>query len=234
MKTEKTSLPIFFIFVTLTHLIALTLDLKLITHISKALIIPSVAVFYIQNSKKINLPISFWIIVALGLSWLGDILLIFQGDNSLYFLLGLIAFLFSHLAYIISYHKYTDITTKQIISKVPILVVIGIVSYTLVLLYIILPTVAIDMTFPVTIYGIVLAFHAIFASGYGNQVTSQNKIIFIGVCLFVLSDSLLAINAFGTALPMAGLLIMSTYCLAQLLIAAGFLKITRKLVDSEQ
>ncbi|QCK16069.1 lysoplasmalogenase [Mangrovivirga cuniculi] len=231
MEGKKLKVPYLFITVTTIHLVAIILELEIVRNISKAFIIPVILIYYLISSRSFGIQTSFWIILALILSWAGDILLIFEENNSQFFLLGLIAFLFSHLSYIISYHKFQDFTTKQILKKVPIPVVIGITIYTLFLLYIILPSVAIDMTFPVTLYGIVLAFHAIFAAGYGNQVIPQNKIIFLGVCLFVLSDSLLAINAFRTALPASGLLIMTTYCFAQLFIITGFLKTAVKLVD---
>jgi uncharacterized membrane protein YhhN len=38
---------------------------------------------------------------------------------------------------------------------------------------------------------------------------------------FVISDTLLAINRFSHPLPKGGFLVMSTYCLAQFLLARG-------------
>jgi uncharacterized membrane protein YhhN len=46
----------------------------------------------------------------------------------------------------------------------------------------------------------------------------------IGSILFVLSDSALAVNKFVRALPLEGLMVMSTYIVAQLLITIGILK----------
>jgi uncharacterized membrane protein YhhN len=48
-----------------------------------------------------------------------------------------------------------------------------------------------------------------------------NKLFVLGATLFVLSDSLLAINKFYQPFPMAGVGIMLTYCLAQYFIVRG-------------
>jgi uncharacterized membrane protein YhhN len=49
--------------------------------------------------------------------------------------------------------------------------------------------------------------------------------LFSGALLFVMSDSLLAINKFVHPIPEAGFLIMSTYILAQYFIVQGSRKI---------
>ncbi len=50
---------------------------------------------------------------------------------------------------------------------------------------------------------------------------SYGKIVFHGALLFMVSDSLIAINKFQFAVPFAGFLIMSTYILAQWFIVDG-------------
>jgi uncharacterized membrane protein YhhN len=51
-----------------------------------------------------------------------------------------------------------------------------------------------------------------------------NRYFVAGAVLFVLSDSLLAINKFYQPLAFAGTLIMLTYCAAQYFIVMGFIK----------
>ena len=50
-----------------------------------------------------------------------------------------------------------------------------------------------------------------------------NDMFVFGALMFVLSDSLLAINKFLEPLPYAGISIMLTYCAAQYFIVTGFI-----------
>jgi uncharacterized membrane protein YhhN len=58
---------------------------------------------------------------------------------------------------------------------------------------------------------------------YGRTNSKSFLLIFIGAVLFMVSDSVLAINKFHNAFSAAGALIMLTYCLAQFLIVEGAL-----------
>ena len=48
------------------------------------------------------------LLTALTLSWIGDIILMFADKGELYFIAGLIAFLLSHIFYIILFSKQLD------------------------------------------------------------------------------------------------------------------------------
>jgi uncharacterized membrane protein YhhN len=53
----------------------------------------------------------------------------------------------------------------------------------------------------------------------------------LGAVLFVVSDSLLAINKFYSSFELAGVLIMLTYGMAQLLIVTGAINYIRKQIS---
>jgi uncharacterized membrane protein YhhN len=58
---------------------------------------------------------------------------------------------------------------------------------------------------------------------YGRTNSTSFLLIFIGAVLFMISDSVLAINKFHHSFSSAAALIMLTYCLAQFFIVEGAL-----------
>jgi uncharacterized membrane protein YhhN len=79
-----------------------------------------------------------------------------------------------------------------------------------------------DMKIPVLVYGIVISFmfmlamHMLFI-----KHKTAGKWMMFGASLFVISDSVLAINKFYQSFEAAGIIIMLTYGLAQLFIVHG-------------
>ena len=82
-----------------------------------------------------------------------------------------------------------------------------------------------EMLIPVLIYMLVILTMAITAFWRNNSVGKWSyALVFFGALFFMMSDSLLAINKFHTALPLSNVSIMLTYALAQFLIVFGILK----------
>src|SRR5688572_8633582 len=73
--------------------------------ISKPLIIPSLIGWFLSGTHSKNNKLAIWIIIALIFSWLGDVLLIFQERDQVFFLAGLVSFLLAHISYIVFFHK---------------------------------------------------------------------------------------------------------------------------------
>ncbi|MGD0341839.1 MAG: lysoplasmalogenase, partial [Bacteroidales bacterium] len=59
---------------------------------------------------------------------------------------------------------------------------------------------------------------------YGNVRKPSYILVLCGAILFVLSDSLIALNKFGFPFIFSSIAVMSTYIAAQYLIVAGILK----------
>ena len=75
---------------------------------------------------------------------------------------------------------------------------------------------------PVLLYALVLTvmvLQALFR--YGHTNTPSFWFVFLGALLFMVSDSLIAVNKFLSPFGLAGLSITATYILAQFLIASG-------------
>jgi uncharacterized membrane protein YhhN len=197
---------------------------QLTDYISKPLIIISLAGYFLWQTKDSSSSLKKWILPALFFSWAGDVLLMFQQKGQIFFLSGLSAFLIAHIFYIIFFHW---IRIKEGV-KGNLWLLFTVVIYYAALITFLSPHLG-DMKLPVLIYGIVisvmfmLAMHMLFIKN-----KSAGQWMMTGALLFVISDSVLAINRFYQSFEMAGAIIMLTYGLAQLFITEGAIQYIRK------
>jgi uncharacterized membrane protein YhhN len=144
---------------------------------------------------------------------------LFDESRPPFFILGLCSFLLAHFFYILLFlraRRKGQYTRKHLGWPV-----ITIIIYTITLFLFILPGLG-PLQIPVLIYACILSAMLIACiSSFGFSKKAGNTCI-AGAILFVLSDSLLAINKFRYTLPQAGLLIMLSYILAQFFIVTGF------------
>ena len=186
-------------------------------YIFKPLIVPAVTANFLSAWTGKNKKLQVLVLSALFFSWAGDILLMFESRDEIYFLLGLSAFLIAHLFYIAFFHQ---LRTRGKISVNNWLLLFVAVYYTSLIL--LLTNYLGDKEWPVRIYGIVISFMLFLALHMNRLPGKQAGIMMMtGASLFVISDSLLAINKFYFAFEGAGLLVMITYAIAQWLIATG-------------
>ena len=214
---RKTSLLVFGT-LAVANLIAATFNLALLNFITKPLLVPALAVYYLVATSQR----SYLFLTALFFCWLGDILLMLQRDE-LFFIAGLVAFLTGHVLYIICYRNFRSAGTgltgpQQIRFSLPIILAgTGLVT-------ILFPHLG-GLQIPVLVYALVItvmAMQALFRYGYTNS--KSFVLVFVGALSFMISDSLLAINKFMQPLPLAGLAVMLTYLLAQYLIVEGVVR----------
>lgn len=215
MKQKNWTL-LFFI-VLLGDLIGIQFEDNVLQFICKPLIIPVVIGFFDSHINNITKGTNRWILLALTFSWIGDVLLLFQDKKDIFFLLGLSSFLLAHIFYIIYFHR---VRIKERVKNNSWFLVI-VVAYYAILISFLSPYLG-DMKLPVRIYGIVISFmfmlalHMLFIRN-----KEAGKWMMIGALLFVLSDSLLALNKFYQSFEFAGVLIILTYALAQFFIVKG-------------
>lgn len=201
----------------LMHLAAIYFDNNSIERITKPLLVILLVIYFIWATKGIGSKLKKWILFALFFSWAGDVLLLFVADNPNFFLAGLVSFLITHIFYIIFFHL---IRVHQDVKPKPFLLIPVLVYYVALITF--LSSHLGDMKLPVRIYGVVICFMLMLAL---HMLYIKNKnaglLMMIGALLFVLSDSTLAINKFYNSFNGAGILIMLTYGIAQLLIVQG-------------
>lgn len=209
------------IFVGAGELLSQLFDVTFLHHLCKPLIMISLVVYYWVSTKEKEIFRSTILLTGLIFSWAGDVSLMFQGE--LFFILGLVAFLLAHVFYIFAYrhHQLEVRDTLQGIYRIRysfpfILAGTGLI----VILYPYLGSLKI----PVIIYALVLVLmvlNSLFRLGRTN--TQSFWLVFGGAVLFMVSDSLLAINKFMTPIDFSGFWIMLTYITAQFLIVEGLL-----------
>jgi uncharacterized membrane protein YhhN len=206
---------------TFLYLIILYLDLEGFDWYMKPLLLPIllVAVAVSENfaTKKI-------LLTALTFSWIGDIILLLADKGELYFIFGLVAFLLSHVVYIVLFSKQQ--TTRTNNNKVVFwLGILAILAYFFIMIDTLFPKLG-ALKIPVLVYAVVITTMLFFAfKGSLKWIIPANSYILIGAIVFVSSDSILAFNKFYAPITHASFFIMVTYCMAQYLIVKGILKL---------
>lgn len=194
-------------------------EYELLHFICKPLLMILLIAYYLTAARNYR---SLHVIAAILFSLAGDMLLMFEARISSFFMFGLFSFLIAHICYIFAYQNHqaeTEGNELQGIQKIRLAFPIVLAGTGLtVVLYPVLGA----LQFPVMIYALILVvmvLNALFR--YGRTNDKSFWFVFGGSLLFMLSDSLLAVNKFLTSIPMAGVLIMSTYIAAQLFIVHG-------------
>jgi uncharacterized membrane protein YhhN len=193
--------------------------------IVKAFIIPVLIILLLLNIKPLTNRLHRFMFAGLFFSWTGDIFLEFSKDNSGMFILGLGAFLLAHVMYftvfILTPGKNT-ILNKRIWLLIPVIIYgAALVSY----LYNDLA----NMKIPVIIYATVILAMLSGAINRKEKVIKKSYyLVLAGAILFLISDSMIAIAKFSHQFNSSGILIMSTYIVAQYLIVTGYIHQFRK------
>ncbi|MEP7297753.1 MAG: lysoplasmalogenase [Burkholderiales bacterium] len=149
---------------------------------------------------------------GLALSLVGDVALLWPTEG---FLPGLIAFLLAHLAYIAAFCVPVRLAARPLVF-----VVYGAIAA--VILSQLWSGVPGALRAPVVAYVLCLATMASQAGVWWRSAgTGLARHAALGGLLFMVSDSLLAINKFAVPLPLSSLWILATYWLAQWCIAGS-------------
>jgi len=219
--TRKKLFLIIFIIVTTVELVAVIANWKFISLFSKPMIMLSLVGYYLAAMPHRS-PV---MIRAMFFCWAGDVLLMFVDQDEAFFMMGLLAFLIGHILYIIAYRQHQSgdpekglMATQKIRYSFPIILAgTGLVV-------ILFPTLG-GLRIPVLIYAIVIMIMTMTALfRYGRTNTQSFWLVFGGAVLFMLSDSLLAMNKFYSPIPFSGFLIMLTYSAAQFVIVKGIIR----------
>ena len=176
--------------------------------VAKPMIMASLIGFYITVERRQSNAFVLAMIFAL----LGDVFLMFDGDD--FFLIGLVCFMLMQLlyTYLFSREGSNDVKRLLIISVPLAFLTISIIS----MLWNDLG----DLRIPVLVYAMAISGMVISAI-YRKKTLKGYSAVVMGVVLFLISDAVLAISKFGGALPFQDIVIMCTYMTAQFLIVRG-------------
>ena len=153
-------------------------------------------------------PAYRWLVCAgLVFSLAGDVFLMLPKDR---FVAGLVSFLAAHLLYIAAF-SLGGVTFTWTVA-------LPYALYAAVLLRVLLPRVG-ALGVPVLVYALALTVMAWIAAERAAAGLPGGWLAAVGAALFVVSDSALAVNRFVRPFRGAQALVLSTYFLAQTLIA---------------
>jgi len=212
-QTKITIATALFFIAAIADVYAIISGNEIVETYAKPMLLTLLAVVYLVSANK---PM-FWYVLGMFFCFIGDVLLMFKGAN--FFMYGLAAFLLGHIVYIKITASFLpkDLTVKMITSAFPFVVFFG------VLMYLIYPNLN-EMLIPVVVYGVTIStFGSVAFLNYRSEKSTENGWLFIGAILFILSDSLIALNKFYEPNELYGVTIMITYILAQFLICKAMI-----------
>ncbi len=198
---------------------AALLDTQLLYRITKPALIPLLGIYYTLAIAREHRSIV--VLLALACSFAGDVFLM----DAAYFVQGLVAFLAAHLCYIVAYrHHREDESTDAITGLHRVRLSFPVILAASGLVVVLFPALG-PLRIPVIIYATVLCTMVLVALfRYGRTGPVSFWMIFVGALLFMVSDSILAINKFLNPVVGADALILSTYAAAQFLIVEGLIR----------
>ena len=209
-----------FITLSLADVIALNFSAEIYDFhmILKPLIMASAICFLVRFLNHIRFYKTM--LLAFLLAWLGDILLLGQTIDELFFVGGLAAFLLSHIAYIYYFKKSAFRKTPSYRGITVLQLAIVIIAASL---YFLMYTNLDELWVPVLLYVVTIAIMGVTALGrYARVNMDAFSYTVIGAFVFILSDSIIGYNKFVHEIPFADSLIMIFYCTAQYMILKGF------------
>jgi len=171
-----------------------------------------------EGIKKTILPVS----LALVFSMIGDTAGEMKvGDMAtIAFACQILFFIFAHICYMCSYFSHSDLKNRKKRKNAPkdrrFIAAFIIIFY----LAAIAGKVFVAIESPVFMVACGLYLVALFGLGISTTVQDRDEKWFyvLGAMFFIFSDSIIALNTFVSPVPQSGLLIMSTYFIAQLLL----------------
>lgn len=197
--------------------------LSVLSFWSKPFLMPVLGLYFWLGMTPVRPRWSFWVLLALFFSTGGDISLLFAHQSGLFFMLGLGSFLLGHLAYLGAYSgSVQDLGKSPLLRRKPHAITPFLV-YSMGLYAWLWPHLG-PMQWPVFAYtGVIITMALLALNRWGRTCFPSFYLCFGGALLFLISDSLIALDRFVGLIPGGGFFVMLTYILAQFGIVQGLL-----------
>jgi len=202
------------------HLYAIVAQTPTIRIVSKCLLLPLLMIYLLVSTPNTTF-IRETALTALFYSWLGDVVLLGEGN---YFVLGMLAFTTAHVR-----NGKILVRLQAFQLKGATWIGLGLALGTISLVYYFLQYSLGTFLIPVVVYMVFISTVWVLSFNLTNQPKYKAAAInfFIpGMFLFVLSDGILAFNKFLLHQPERwDIWVMLTYALAQWLLTEGFISV---------
>ncbi|MCG6185751.1 lysoplasmalogenase [Maribellus maritimus] len=222
---RKVLLHVVFFLIVAGDLAGELFQLEKLDYIFKPLIMVWIAGFFLFYSRNVDRKVVQFAVFAFLFSWFGDILLMFGNDKFLFFVLGLAAFLVAQIIYMNLFLHTINLSGKKPFLKKRPFWLIAYIAYGLIIYILLFEQLDAILRVAVFVYMLALLGMSVMAlNRFGNGHPISFSLVFFGSVLFVLSDTMIAINKFLVTIPYEGIFVMVTYIGAQYLIMTGLLK----------
>ena len=220
---NRTSLLLHLIFalIVLVELSGRWMENIQMEYLVKPLIMVWMALYFLIFKKKKSFV---WpVLLAFFFSWLGDNFLMFSDKGEVFFFAGVGGFFFAQLAYIYTFARYSEQAVKGYLRRKPWVALIFL-AYLAGILFLLFPGLEGMMKPIILVYALSLIGMSMMALNRKERVRRKSfLLVFVGSILFLLSDSMIALNKFYAEFWLAGFWIMLTYIGAQYLIMRGLI-----------
>lgn len=217
---NKIAWSISYFLLLFVHLSSISEKLPWLGYATKPLLLLVLVGWFIQATYRNASQLRLFFLTALLFSWAGDVLLMFEKLGADFFMAGVAAFLLAQLMYTLSLRNFLVSQRKP----VNFMLLIPVLAFYAILMYYLYPRLG-TFKIPVIIYAAVISTMLFFALQFVDFKHPSKQLILAGAVLFVLSDSLLAMNKFYARFNFAEIYVMLTYALAQWSLTAGFTRI---------
>jgi len=222
---KKSIFTLLFIVSVVGVFAGIVLHVKWLDYVSKPLIMISIGGHFLLNSKNIDKNIVRFAMFAFLFSLFGDSFLMFTDNGMLYFIFGLASFFIAQISYIFLFRQTIKIADGEPFLRKNSLYLNGYIMYGFVIYILLFNHLDIVLKIVVFIYMLALLGMSTMALNRFKTVSSQSFFfVLYGSILFVISDTLIALDKFLMPIPNDRLFVMSTYMAAQFLIMKGILK----------
>ncbi|HSK11672.1 MAG TPA: lysoplasmalogenase [Phnomibacter sp.] len=221
-----------FLFLLLIDVLSLALGYPQWHQVTKPLLMPALASFLFLNVAREERKYWGYVFAGLLFSWVGDVLLQLEQFNPIFFLLGLASFLITHVCYIWYFRKLTLPAPHwwRVHWWAPATIFI----YGVLLVAGLLPNLK-SLTGPVIIYAAIISLMVVYSLRIQPHLPGYIWIwLAMGAFMFLISDSILALNKFHGNSDFAPSFVMLTYGMAQYFIVLGTIRFCRAIHDAGQ
>jgi uncharacterized membrane protein YhhN len=220
---KRTSIILHFLFavIVVVELTGRFMDRIQLEYMVKPLIMIWIAVFFLLYKQKQQFTVP--VLIAFFFSWVGDNFLMFSGNNELFFFAGVGGFFVAQLTYIYTFATFSEVNVRGPIQKNRLLIIPFLV-YVAGIYLLLFPGLEGLMKPIILVYALSLMGMSLMALNRKGRVgLASFRLVFVGSLLFLISDSMIALNKFYHEFTLAGFWIMITYLAAQYLIMRGLI-----------
>lgn len=205
------------------------LELQDFENIFKPFLLIILMLWYAIDQDTNGVKINLMFLLALFFSLLGDVFLMPYFDN---FILGLIFFLLSHVAYVLVFLKGNYKTFMPTLLRGRFFLIQILSTYAALLIFLMMAISKQDsmvLMIAIPVYATVILFMVLSTYVYSKvHFYNFGRFVLLGGIFFFISDSVIAINKFIMDIDYSSIWIMGIYALAQWLLVFGYMNSKKK------